>query len=308
MFTAFYLIFPLIFLIFVNDLHLHLEIMSCIQFADDTTLLFSHASLKYLRYCVETDLPVVQDWFCANKLTLNIDKSSMMIFGKNNNSVDMEITLGGTVIPWVHATKFLGVWLDDKLSWSTHVTVIRKKLKSRQALLKRSKSFLNCHCMKILYFAQIQSILAYWIIVWGPMLKEYDLKMLQKIQNNCLKCIKPNQSLTDTNRELRVLPVHKLIKLEQGKLGFRLCNNMLPARLSEALLTDHKNMSIKKQHNYNTRCKQIPNLPSAHSAQYRNNFLCKAISTYSDLPVEILQIKCLHRFAVECKKHLHTTD
>ena len=83
----------MIFLIFVNDLHLHLEMMSCIQFADDTTLLFSHANLKYLQYCVETDFAVVQDWFRANKLTLNIDKSSMMIFGKNNNSVDMEITL-----------------------------------------------------------------------------------------------------------------------------------------------------------------------------------------------------------------------
>ena len=120
------------------------------------------------------------------------------------------------------------------------------------------------------------------------MLKECDLKMLQKIQNNCLKCIKPKQSLPDTNRELRVLPVHKLIKLEQAKLGFRLCNNMLPTRLSEALLTDHMDMSIKKQNNYNTRHKQIPNLPSEHSAQYRNSFLCKAISTYSDLPVEIL--------------------
>ena len=109
--------------------------MSCIQFADDTTLLFSHANLKYLRYCVETDLAVVQDWFCAKKLTLNIDKSSMMIFGKNNNSVDIEITIGGIVIPRVHATKFLGVWLDDKLSWSTHITMVRKKLQSRQGLL-----------------------------------------------------------------------------------------------------------------------------------------------------------------------------
>ena len=106
------------------------------------------------------------------------------------------------------------------------------------------------------------------------MLKEGDLKMLQKIQNNCLKCIKPKQSLSDTNRALWVLPVHKLIKLEQAKLGFKLCNNMLPTRLSEALLTDHMNMSIKKQHKYNTRCKQIPNLPSAHSAQYGKTASC----------------------------------
>ena len=88
----------------------------------------------------------------------------MMIFGKNNNSVDLEITLGDVLIPQVHATKFLGVWLEDKLSWSTHITVVRKKLQSRHGLLKRSKSFLSAHCMKILYFAQIQSVLAYGIV------------------------------------------------------------------------------------------------------------------------------------------------
>ena len=185
---------------------------------------------------------------------------------------------------------------------------LEKKLQSRQGLLKRSKSFLSCHCMKILYFAQIQSVLAYEIVVWGPMLKECDLKRLQSIQNNCLKCIKPKQSLSDINKELCMLPVHKLIKLEQAKLGFKLCNNMLPTRLSEALLTDHMSASIKKQHKYNTRRKQILNLPSAHSAQYRNSFLCKAISTYSDLPVKLLQIKGLHNFTVECKKYLHTAD
>ena len=54
---------PLIFLIFINDLHLHLETMSCIQFADNTTLLASHTNLKYLQFCVETELLTVQDWF-----------------------------------------------------------------------------------------------------------------------------------------------------------------------------------------------------------------------------------------------------
>ena len=90
---------PLIFLIFINDLHIHLEMMSCIQFADDSTLLFSHRDLKYLRYVVETDLEIVHDWFRANKLTLNLDKTALMLFGKNNNLVDVEITLGGVTIP-----------------------------------------------------------------------------------------------------------------------------------------------------------------------------------------------------------------
>ena len=219
---------PLIFLIFVNDLHLHLEVMSCIQFADDTTLLATHKNLKYLKYCVETELTIVQDWFRVNKLTLNVNKTAMMIFGKNNSIVDLEITSESLVIPRVHATKFLGAWLDDKLSWSTHVTVIRKKLQGRQGMLKRSKHFLSFHCMRILYYAQIQSVLACGIVIWGPMLRECDLKILQKIQNTCLKCINPKRPMCDIYKALHVLPVHKIIKLEQAKLGFKLCNNLLP--------------------------------------------------------------------------------
>ena len=103
-----------------------------------------------------------------------------MIFGKKNDSVDLKIKLGGELIPWVHTTKFFGVWLDDKLSWSTLVTVVRKKLQSRQGLLKRSKQYLSTHCMRILYFAQIQSVRLYGIVVWGPMLKACDLKTLEK--------------------------------------------------------------------------------------------------------------------------------
>ena len=64
---------PLIFLIFMNDLHLHLKDSECIQFADDTTLVFTHKSLNYLRFSIEKELSIVQDWFNANKLTLNVD-------------------------------------------------------------------------------------------------------------------------------------------------------------------------------------------------------------------------------------------
>ena len=115
---------PLIFLIFINDLHLHLETMGCIQFADDTTLLASHTNLKYLQFCVETELLIVQDWFRANKLTLNVDKTTMMLFGKRKTNCEIKITLNGITVPQVQSTKFLGVWLDDQLSWSTHVGVI----------------------------------------------------------------------------------------------------------------------------------------------------------------------------------------
>ena len=78
---------PLIFLIFVNDLHLHLHDSECIQFADDTTLLFKHKNIRYLHYCIESKLTRLQDWFNTYKLTLNVHKCSYLLFmGRNHKN------------------------------------------------------------------------------------------------------------------------------------------------------------------------------------------------------------------------------
>ena len=71
---------PLIFLIFTNDLYLNLIHTNSILFADDTTLYFSHRNLSYAKWCIEEDLKILVDWFCANKLTLNLDKTVAMLF------------------------------------------------------------------------------------------------------------------------------------------------------------------------------------------------------------------------------------
>ena len=105
---------PLIFLLFVNDLHLNLELADCIQFADDTTLVFVHRNQNYLHYCVERELAVVQDWFNANKLTLNVGKSSYLLFQVGKHCLSQfQIELNGIKIPRVRHAKFLGTWIDD---------------------------------------------------------------------------------------------------------------------------------------------------------------------------------------------------
>ena len=65
---------PLIFLIFCNDISLSLQHMQCIQFVDDTTLYLGYKNSNYLQYCINYELRILQDWFRANKLTLNATK------------------------------------------------------------------------------------------------------------------------------------------------------------------------------------------------------------------------------------------
>ena len=106
---------PLIFLIFCNDISLSLQHMQCIQFADDTTLYLGHKNSKYLQYCINQDLQSLQDWFRANKLTLNVAKSVCLIFNQKGSNRLLNPVINGINLPIKTETKFLGVWLDDKL-------------------------------------------------------------------------------------------------------------------------------------------------------------------------------------------------
>ena len=100
----------LIFLIFVNNLHLHLQHSDCVQFAEDTTLLFTHQNLNYLPYSIESELLIIQDWFNANKLTLNVDKSSYLLYHNHKQPIPkFKIVLNGIEIPGVRHAKFLAI-------------------------------------------------------------------------------------------------------------------------------------------------------------------------------------------------------
>ena len=134
---------PLLFMIFVNDLHEQLQHCKCILFADDTTIFISHSSLKYMKWCIEEDLQAISDWFRANKLTLNISKSAGIILDlKGKSKVKaIDLQLEGKEIPIVNETKFLGVWIDKKLDWHSHTDKVLLKIKCNLNLLHRVKSF-----------------------------------------------------------------------------------------------------------------------------------------------------------------------
>ena len=72
--------------------------MQCIQFADDTTLYLGHPNPEALKNIIEQDLTVLQDWFRANKLTLNVGKLVCLIFNDSMcKNVSMSLSLSGKI-------------------------------------------------------------------------------------------------------------------------------------------------------------------------------------------------------------------
>ena len=127
---------PLLFIIFTNDLHKQLQHCNSILFADDTTLYKSHRNLQYQNWCIEDDMGRIVNWFQVNKLTLNIEKTVCLLFQKQGQTKEIAIKVDNIIIHNTKETKFLGMWLDEDLKWTTHIQKLILKLTRNANLLK----------------------------------------------------------------------------------------------------------------------------------------------------------------------------
>ena len=237
---------PLLFLIFTNDLHLNLDHCKYILFADDTTIYITHKNLRYMEWCVQEDLNKLDDWFKANKLTLNALKSNCMLFDRKcKSSTKVSLKINDVTLPKVQSTKFLGVWIDEKLDWTEHTNKLILKLKKNMNLLRVSKCFLTVDVKCIVYYAHIYSHLKYSIAIWGHMASKQQLTKLKKIQNEGLRLL-TNTKHTDHSKynALGILPLEKVILLESSKIMYKSLKGDLLLTLTKAIKTDPNHQSL----------------------------------------------------------------
>ena len=121
---------PLLFLVFCNDLSMHLSFCNSILFPDNTTLYKSHDNLRYLQWCICEELKHLTDWFHAKKLTFNLNKSCCVLFTNKSGDIhDACLNINNVMLPIVENTKFLGVWIDRNLNWNKHINSLILKIK-----------------------------------------------------------------------------------------------------------------------------------------------------------------------------------
>ena len=220
---------PLLFLLFCNDIHQLPLYSQLILFADDTTMFNSHRSKLYLKYMLNRDMEMLLDWFRANQLSINLDKTVMMHFWSKGDHITVKVS--DNPIPCVQSTKFLGIFIDDTLSWKNHVKHLYNKLTMNKHMLSISKHKLDKDSLQKVYFSHIHSHLVYGIKAWGPSLSSESLDVLHKQQNKCIRQMDRSKTTSHMYRDMRILKLLDMIKLEQCKLGYQLWNNLLPAPL-----------------------------------------------------------------------------
>ena len=296
---------PLIFIIFTNDLNTQLMNTTSLLFADDTTIYKSHRHLRYLKWCVEEDMRRLINWFKANKLTLNLGKTVCVLFQKNGQRQTITLDLDNIQIINAKEVKFLGLWLDEYLNWYTHVQKLILKLTRNLNLLKYSKKMMPKETKKLVYHAHIGSHIQYGLVLWGNGITNEQIHKLQKIQDQCLYYITGERIKNiSANKDLKILTISDLIKMANLKFGYKFLHHLLPIKVSECCKCDSKNKCLMPKHSYNTRSKQVPNLPKNMNKRYHNSYLVLGPRSVLALHAETRNLRSLQTFTITCKRNL----
>ena len=208
---------PLLFLLYVNDSCNASNILKPIMFADDTNLFFSAKNIKHLFQTMKKELIIIQDWFNANKLSLNVTKTKYSFFHSLSSADKIplrlpELKINNTVIKREEKMKFLGVLLDENITWRPHIKCIESKISKNLGILYKARYFLNSACTKQLYFSFIHTYLNYGNIPWGSTNKS-KLNVILRRQKHASRIIYFKDKYTHARpllKEMNALNIYQL--------------------------------------------------------------------------------------------------
>ena len=162
---------------------------------------FSHRNISALFLTINNELHEIGEWFKANRLLLNIKKTKYTFFHKNSAKDNIplklpELKIGNRATERTHAIKFLGVLLDENITWKNHIYSVKKKLAKNIGLLYRAKYFFDESSLKTVYFSYILSYLNYANIAWASSTYQTKLKTVHFHQKHAVRIVFNQEKLT----------------------------------------------------------------------------------------------------------------
>ena len=266
---------PLLFLIYINDLHEAIPFSIVNLFADDTMLFNQNHSLKSLTNKTNIDLKCLCNWLNANLISLNSTKTEIILFRPKRNATnyDFKFKINGKRLYTSKVVKYLGVLIDENLNWRNHIESVSLKLKRANGALSKIRHYIPEDILLSIYYALFHSHMSYSSLVWAQHQNVHTRRVLT-LQKNALRLI----SFSDFNApsspiflNFRILSFFDSIQLLNIILIHQLLNHKLPLPL--CTLFDLDSLSRNARLNrFPSRTKTgILQLPRVSSVRFGNH-------------------------------------
>ena len=280
---------PTLFLFYINDLPKVTTLFNTLLFADDTTFYVTNDPSSNLIDEINRDLENVSQWFYANRISLNIDKTFVTLFTTRNQSNISNIFMNQEIVKFAEEGRFLGLFFDQKLTFRNHIQRICSKLSRVVGIFYKVHKCLPTYVKINLYYSLFYPHLLYCNLIWGGTFPS-SLRPILLLQKKIVRIICDQHYLASTNELFYQTKILKLPDLHT----YLLCNYF------------YKNYNLFSvgQHSHNTRNRhQIVPVFQRLSVSQRSMYYA-APKAWNSLPQPLRNISKFQIFKRELKNHL----
>ena len=243
---------PLLFILYINDFIYSTDKFDFLMYAGDTTLFSTYdkfesiddKNIETIENNINKELSLIVTWLHRNKLLINTTKTKMTIFHTPHRKVTYpRIKINNSSVEVVDEFKFLGIFIDKHLKWSTHTEFIANKISKYTRVINRLKHTLPPRILLTLYNTLILPHLHYGLLLWG----HYSDRIF-KLQKRAIRTISNSKFNGHTEpicKLLSILKLPDLYKLQLYKMYYKIKREVVPQYFTTVVPT--------LTHNYFTR-------------------------------------------------------
>ena len=181
---------PLLFIIYINDMPEIDKFAKFILYADDANIIITgNNTLEIEEKMAELNSKLVR-WVNSNGLMLNLKKTHFMIFSRQKITHDPVLKINNFNIKRINEARFLGVIIDEKLTWSAHIRALKCKMSRYIGIMYKIKSKVPLNIRLQIYHSFVQSHLNFCSLVWG-FAKRSNIELLFTVQKKAIRAVMP---------------------------------------------------------------------------------------------------------------------
>ena len=287
---------PILFLLYINDMERCSYGPRFVHYADDTTIFSSDNNIERLSIEINQSLSSVSEWLRTNRLSLNIKKTSYMIF-TNRKYPNITLRVGDRDLDRVNSAKYLGVTIDSSLKFNEHINYVTNKISRGVGVMRRVSYDAPFRVIRNLYYALVYPHITYGVIAWGKG-SSSAINRLKSAQRRGFKLLR-----TGINNGSDVL-----FHFDQIYQYFLLLKFYTSLRIHGNGTHFHSRvMAVQTAHNHMTRFKHDEKLlaPPYHLMKCNSSFIYQGVSMWNELPNVIRNENSFHSFKKALRQWLY---
>ena len=273
---------PLMFLVYINDISEH--ITSSVRLFADDCVIYKLIKTPQDAEQLQEDLNRINEWTNTWQMKVNVEKCAVLRCTRSLSPILHDYTLEGHPIAIKKLHTYLGLEIDNTMTWSSHIQTISNKSTKVLNFIKRN--LYNCppDTKRTAYLTLVRPTMEYAAPVWDPHYN-VDIYKLERVQRRAARWIQSEYtrtaSITSLLSSLDISTLEQRRKSSRLVLFYKILNNLLPISIPTCY---HHTQFHTRQHHSNHFM-----LPQATLNSYKNSFYPRTIKDWNNLPIYIIE-------------------